>query len=228
MFLKARRGDTRNGQWACGPFLAVFTKEGCKYNYLTEIRALVRVVKLTQLGHFMMGTMSVPKTVTGEGSYKLTCSGTYGADGLTNDAKDADKIWDGLWPLPEDLAYLFWTSNGHNDAGAHGRYIHSWATKNHAALRRPKPADLKLYDYRLRFFTKESSAALYGEEDSFEGWGILMREKGLEEWVVYSTYALDSWEYAGKRLNILRERQNPVQALDRYKAERKEQKRATK
>jgi hypothetical protein len=117
MFITSRRGYTRDGQQrAEGRFLALF----CDKDH--NIWGIVRYVRMTQCGHFMMGSMRI-------GSQQITMSGTYGDDGLPDDIEkisEANRKY--LMPMPPDLVAVFWRpgNGGHNDAGAEGPAMRDW------------------------------------------------------------------------------------------------------
>lgn len=139
MFLQtnpSQTGYTADGQQkAGGPFLLVFsgqerfTPEGSTARPLPTLRACVRSVRMSQCGHFMMGSAQV-------GSYRVSLSGSYGSDGLTLDPDRYPGIWDLLVPVPADLAVQFWNGGGHNSAGAEAPSMREWARANLKALRK--------------------------------------------------------------------------------------------
>ena len=153
MFLKAHRWHGRDGdQKARGRFLMVFClKPG------GELRALVRHVRMSQFGHFMMARLKVKSpeakaendTVAdfdkdrnpsfyrvADGHYYFGLSGTYGDDGLPMSAEEYPGLWEQLHPLPSDLVEKFWAGDGHNDAGSEALAMHTWAVENVARLSR--------------------------------------------------------------------------------------------
>jgi hypothetical protein len=100
-----------------GRFLALFCDREQK-----NIWGIVRYVRMTQLGQFMMGSMKI-------GSQQITMSGTYGDDGLPDDIEkisEANRKY--LTPMPPDLVEVFWRpgNGGHNSAGAEGPAMHEW------------------------------------------------------------------------------------------------------
>jgi hypothetical protein len=153
MFIKGKRWCTRSGeQRASGPFLILLTHNFLKGN--REIKCMVRTVAMRQAGHFMMGDLCFN---FGDKKYYFSVSGTYGADGLTKDVEELrlaysperapaeviEAVWDGLMPLPRDIAEMKWKStSGWNCAGDEGSAVHEWAEKNLIALRRA-PKDTK-------------------------------------------------------------------------------------
>jgi hypothetical protein len=143
------RGYLRDGtQVALGAFLILFSRRGwvvkdprAKTGEYDEIRGVVRRVKLTQTGHWMMGQADL-------WGHTVTLSGTYGEDGLTNDLRAHDEeIWDWLHPLPPELIHEFWTDGtGWNSAGVHsGPKVHDWAKNRLDQLRR-KYTSLKAHE----------------------------------------------------------------------------------
>ena len=172
-------------QWCRGPFLLVFdhdkaTKVEVGGKEYTPLRALVRLVSLHQLGHFMMGNARI--VLGANESLKLTLSGDYGHDGLpinidtlrehllvngnvvSSDVPEkASKLWDRLHVLPPLLVKAFWDGGGHNAAGSEGPALHAWAVKNEAILR------------GLRDLAKEARAAACKTKPSYstrdpKGW----------------------------------------------------------
>lgn len=211
MFIKSARSYSMASgeQRASGSFLALFTNHNSGFTKTTEIRAFVRWVLMKQLGQWMMGQMEIPQHAGGKAS--VTLSGAYGEDGLTCDVKESDQYWDSLWPLPEDLAYLFWADNtGWNDAGVTGKYVHSWASRNESALRVMRPSTLKLYNYRLR-------PVITG--DQCVGWHITAQETGGKDdtWTIVRSLPPDDWARAAEELIEMRGMQEPVSALARYR-----------
>lgn len=127
MFLSGQRGVTRDGQQrAQGRFLIVF----CDHNLRIaldnggtawRLYACVRSVRLSQCGHFMMGSTRI-------GGTTITLSGTYGADGLPI---DLDKLLlddrKHLVAVPDALARIFWVGGGHNTPGREALSMLRWA-----------------------------------------------------------------------------------------------------
>ena len=125
----AESGHARGGhQWARGRFLMLWTPaEQVSFSKESEVRAAGRFVRLSQCGHFMMGSARV-------GAHHVSLSGSYGADGLTLEAP-AD-LWPLLLPLPEIERLAFWSGGGHNAAGSEAAILRRWAQANDALLRR--------------------------------------------------------------------------------------------
>lgn len=86
----------RDGQQvSCGRYLALYADGRTIYG-------IVRQVRLRQLGHFMMGHISVANE-------KLVVSGAFGADGLPRDYDSlSDRVKAALVKMPDDLADEFW------------------------------------------------------------------------------------------------------------------------
>lgn len=128
MFLKIdRRGHT----WAEGPFLILFDEYPSK-----EIRAIVRRVRLSQVGHFMMGRVVIA-------GHKISLSGGYGGDGMSIGAFDIlDKTprWPGLWeklhPIPSELREAYRQGGGWNAPGSEAEAFRKWALENKRQLTR--------------------------------------------------------------------------------------------
>jgi hypothetical protein len=128
VFIKiSKRGHT----WAEGPFLILFD-EGPS----GEIRAIVRRVRLSQTGHFMMGRVVID-------GHNISLSGGYGGDGMSNSAFDLlDKTpqWPGLWeklhPIPAELREAYRQGGGWNAPGNEAGAFREWALKNRRELTR--------------------------------------------------------------------------------------------
>lgn len=154
MFINGSGGYNRHGeQTARGDFLVIFAKG-------QELRAAVRHVRMSQLGHWMMASVKI-------GPYKTTLSGSYGSDGLpknttksvprtcwhlsgitnneeyywyerTYEWEDVPVVnWEKLVPLPADLTQEFWhpEHQGWNSAGSEAKNIRNWAKQNIRVLK---------------------------------------------------------------------------------------------
>lgn len=150
-------------QFAQGLFLIVVQDpKGSSRHYIDEktgqpskhpaplLRAIVRHVKMTQCGHWMMANITL-------GGFNLVLSGSYGSDGLpksldqhfpkenepgksarfTDEQKQA--LWDQLVPVPDELQDAFWNGGGHNSAGKEGPSLRDWAKREIKTLRKPIP-----------------------------------------------------------------------------------------
>lgn len=126
MFLSTNRsGYTRDGsQHASGPFIVLMQGEGAQHQH---VKAVVRHARLSQLGHWMMGSMRLA-------DYKLTLSGSYGADGLLCTVPDDIYCGFGL-ELPQELYEAWNKGGGHNCSGSEGPLIRKWAFDNIKQLR---------------------------------------------------------------------------------------------
>lgn len=83
-----------------------------------NIRAVVRIVALHQLGHWMMGRANI------NGEW-IIISGAYGQDGLP---KTVDrKIWERGIPLPDELYQAWSKGGGWNSAGNEAEAMREWA-----------------------------------------------------------------------------------------------------
>lgn len=130
MFVKGHRGYSKDGgQRAEGSFLMIF-QDPAQTGLRPELRALVRFVRMRQLGHYMMGMVRVA-------GQQISLSGTYGDDGLpiSLDHKGMPKgavehIWERLVAVPAELQKVFWEGGGHNCAGSEGSAFLDWATLN--------------------------------------------------------------------------------------------------
>jgi hypothetical protein len=131
VFIKdANRGHTASGQQkASGKFLMIFQDPNHK-GLRPLLRACVRQVKLSQLGHFMMGEVWF-------GDYEITLSGTYGSDGLPISLDDIPELFEKFVPLPQELQDAFWEGGGHNSAGAEAPAVLAWALENYEELTKP-------------------------------------------------------------------------------------------
>lgn len=106
-----------DGEWdrceACGEFMTIESD--------APIRGLVRFVRMTQLGHFMMGAVRVK-------GHKLVLSGAYGEDGLImtvpRDVYNLGK------DLPAELVEQWNRGGGWNSAGSEADDMRKWARAN--------------------------------------------------------------------------------------------------
>lgn len=141
MFVKTTKsGYTKDGsQFAQGYFLILLARYGDERP--TEYRALVRFTRMSQLGHFMMGSCQV-------GKHSLILSGSYGSDGLpinlpsTDDRmakwgytkeeeiKKADDIWNQAIPVPNELIQQWKNGGGWNSSGSEAKAMRQWALEN--------------------------------------------------------------------------------------------------
>lgn len=164
MFLSCRSWYARTEQRASGPFLILFAHDGHRRTSpaakhpVPELRALVRYARMSQLGNFMMASVTVSVGTT---KHEIVLSGTYGADGLPKEMTEVDvhaplvsgqglptkERWPGLWerlhPVPEDLQDAFWAGGGHNTSGTEGPALRSWARNNRVRLSRLRRAEVR-------------------------------------------------------------------------------------
>lgn len=138
MYLNGHGGYVGGDQYATGDFLIVFEQPFASIHdrpLRPELRALVRRVRLSQTGHFMMGSAQIA------GKHTVTLSGAYGSDGLPSDLKDDQgHLWDRLHPIPQDLQDAFWEGGGHNTSGKEGPVLRRWALDHLDELRHLRPA----------------------------------------------------------------------------------------
>jgi hypothetical protein len=137
MFITSERSSprgwySRSGQHASGSFLMLFNRDPGG-----EVRALVRHVRMDQLGQFMMSSVVVD-------GVRITLSGCYGSDGLPIGVDHPKPcrwdpkalLWDRLHVLPEHLTKALWSGKGWNSCGEEGPAIRKWASENCTHLRR--------------------------------------------------------------------------------------------
>lgn len=85
------------------------------------IRAIVRYVRMRQLGHFMIGSARIGKT-------RITLSGSYGSDGLPKTVPD--EVYEAGTPLPQELYDAWNKGGGWNSAGNEREAMEKWAKQN--------------------------------------------------------------------------------------------------
>ena len=85
-----------------------------------KIRAIVRYVRMRQMGPWMMGAARVH----GE---SITLSGSYGSDGLP--CSVADEVYQIGVELPDELYQAWNTGGGWNGAGSEAKTMRAWALK---------------------------------------------------------------------------------------------------
>lgn len=110
-------GYNRNGQYARGKFLVLMRPKNGPIRG-NNIRAIVRVVTLRQVGHWMIGRLKV-------GPYTISLSGAYGADGFPVDVPE--EVWKRGVPLPKDLYEAWANSDGWNSVGREAEKMKRWA-----------------------------------------------------------------------------------------------------
>lgn len=134
-------GYTEYGsQWTKGNFLILFDEPFAEPHgpgAVPPLRACVRKVRLSQLGHFMMGRIKL-------GGAEVVLSGAYGNDGLPvhlehkgMDKEVARYVWNKLVEVPRDLAMEFWKGGGHNSHGNEWPNLMAWAKENLKDLQKP-------------------------------------------------------------------------------------------
>jgi len=86
-----------------------------------KLWAAVRSCALRQCGHFMMGQIRI-------GGKSITVSGPIGHDGLPLDLQCVPLAQRArLVEVPEHIAAIYWSDNGHNTIGAAGDTLRDWA-----------------------------------------------------------------------------------------------------
>lgn len=86
-------------------------------------RGLVRFVRLSQSGHFMVGSVKV-RSQSGT-LHTIPLSGAYGADGLIREVPN--EIYSIGTDLPEELREKWNEGGGHNSAGSEASAMDAWA-----------------------------------------------------------------------------------------------------
>ena len=100
-----RNGEQRHSR---GNFLILMQSKERPINQ-DNMRAIIKKVALTQLGHWMMGEVKIGKNW-------YTVSGTYGGDGLPLTVQECDFLLG--TPVPKELYEKWNTGGGWNDAGS--------------------------------------------------------------------------------------------------------------
>jgi hypothetical protein len=106
-----------------------------------ELRALVRFVRMSPLGNWMMARVKVKDTT-------ISLSGGYGSDGLPINLHggvgqkgqaiylpDQIHLWDSLHVIPKSLQNEFWNGGGHNCVGKEALNFRKWALDNLTVLK---------------------------------------------------------------------------------------------
>ena len=89
----------------------------------SALYAIARRVRLSQLGHFMMGSVRIVDSI-------ITVSGAYGHDGLPCSMNElTPRARAKLTRVPDELAVKFWNSGGHNSSGSEGLAMAAWGRK---------------------------------------------------------------------------------------------------
>lgn len=166
----------KDGQQVSGPADFLILIEGESEDRL-QPKAVVRRVKLSQCGHWMMGTADIF-------GHNASLSGSYGADGLVLTVPD--QIYDtASVRLPQDL-YDEWNhGGGWNGAGREAESMRRWALANLKELKstkrlRPQGAEGipnlegmdndELSKLRTSIFRRRKSLALQWFGDATSEW----------------------------------------------------------
>lgn len=112
------RSDGSQGH-SLAPYLLLASAATEQVNGRERLYACVRLVALTQLGQFMMGTARIARE-------SITVSGAFGSDSLPLRYEElSENVRSEFRPVPADLAALYWTSvDGQSFANA---IAQSWA-----------------------------------------------------------------------------------------------------
>lgn len=130
MFLKVtKQGYDRDGaQFAHGYFLILMYPDrpmrfehgkflGWPQHPNPPVRAMVKFVRMKQLGHFIMGRIYVL-------GHDITLTGDYGDNGLICNVPE--EVYQTGVPLPDDLYDAWNKGQGWNCAGAEAGLMHAW------------------------------------------------------------------------------------------------------
>lgn len=125
MFTETKAGDFDihvPGCPACDRHKAESDALGCRYFRLKSntypIRAIVRYVRMRQMGHWMMGSARI-------GTERITLSGSYGSDGLPTSVSDS--AYESGVELPQYLYDAWNKGGGWNSAGSEAGMMREWA-----------------------------------------------------------------------------------------------------
>ena len=166
---------TKHGEQVAGPALFLILISG-ESKDRQHPKAVVRKVKLTQCGHYMMGTT----TLFG---HKEMLSGAYGSDGLL--CTVPDQIYDAASTLlPQELYDAWSNGGGWNSAGSEAQAMTNWALDNLKELQRNSklPAggegipnlegmsDSEIRELDLSIFRNRKSLALQWFGDARSEW----------------------------------------------------------
>lgn len=109
MFIETKRsGYDRYGQQFASGYFLILTSDKGKPLGPDNFRANVVYTRLSQCGHWMMGTIRVAGEV-------LSVSGSYGGDGLTMHV--SSKVHEAGIPVPKELYDAWSKGGGWNSAG---------------------------------------------------------------------------------------------------------------
>jgi len=102
------------------------------------LRAIVRYVRMRQLGHFMMGSARV-------NGHSLTLSGSYGSDGLPMSV--SDEVYEAGVELPAELYTLWANGGGWNSAGTEAGHMREWAKQTFPKPSKTQKGEQNAYRY---------------------------------------------------------------------------------
>jgi hypothetical protein len=125
MYIRTKySGYNRHGEQSSGGMFLILMQSNVIGDQ--SMRAVVRYVRLRQIGHFMMGSAQV-------GKVRLVLSGAYGGDGLPKTVDDA--TYQRGVPVPAELIEAWSNGGGWNSAGSEAGPFREWALNNLRALR---------------------------------------------------------------------------------------------
>ena len=110
-------GEQRTGK---GLFLILMRDKNLPI-WHTNARAIVRKVALKQLGHWMMGTVTIK-------GHTISLSGAYGADGLMIEVPK--EVYDVGIDIPKELYEKWGQGGGWNTCGNEAESLRKWALEN--------------------------------------------------------------------------------------------------
>lgn len=140
--------DDHDQQWSAGEFLILMQRKPLRdglHSHEPAIRAIVRHVRMGQMGPWMMGTARVQH-------YTLGLSGSYGGDGMPTLVAPA--VYAQGIDLPQDLYEAWNVGNGHNSAGSEAPLMRAWARENLDTLKAVR--DVETPDELPNFSSPES------------------------------------------------------------------------
>jgi hypothetical protein len=132
-----RSGGQDGAAEARGQFIILFQEEWGPergpVSPVAELRVLVRAVKMTEFGNFMLGRIKV-KIPGRVDAVALTLSGAFGGDNLPVNCPPA--LWDHVHPVPQDVADRYWNASEGNEPGAGAQAIVDWVVQQGDVLKR--------------------------------------------------------------------------------------------
>lgn len=137
-----------------------FTFSPARISY--PLRAIVRYVRMRQVGHWMMGSARI-------GSHRITLSGSYGSDGLPTTVPDS--VYKLGVPLPQELYDAWSNGGGWNCAGSEAEAMRKWAL---SALVPPKGFHVAGAGYAREYRSLASAQRAFERlRDTYEGCSVV-------------------------------------------------------